>query len=156
MSNQELSNQLIKRIVFNLGILSGQGLCHPANILKKKLRLQDEESKIESFDVYGAECVLSDSPVKISCVNIGSENSYDLVLAIKQDDTVIAIRDSDGEFESGSILIRYNSKWVDMDVLHQLNLAAAIEMITQNGLPWTPVMDQEDSYSVIAAILSED
>lgn len=156
MSNQELSKQLIKRTVSNLGVLSGQGLCHEDNALKKKLRLEDESGSREEFTVFGAECVASDIPVLAASVNIGTKEYPDLVIAICQEDTYLAIRYTASKIDHGQMLIRHGEKWVDMEVLHQLNLTAAIELITQNGLPWTRVRDQDIPYSVIAAILSEE
>lgn len=153
MSNQELSNALFKRVVQNLGLTASGGIKSDSYSLNKKLKLE-EDGEIVEYQIFAADCYI-ENPVSLSFVDIGMNDSNDFVIVILQDDVVMTLRWSYNDLEPAMFLTNKDGKWVDMSILHQLNLAAAFEIITQNGYPWTPVQDQEKIYKVVIDVLSE-
>ena len=131
------------------GVLSDQ------NKISKKLKLEEEDSSIKEYSVYGAECV-ADDPIRVSLSNIGPDDDPDYVLAISQEGVMIVLRYTWKDTDNGNFLMRQENSWVDMTVLHMLNIATATELIAQNGLPWTPISDENIPYEVIKNALSVD
>jgi len=157
MSKRELSKQLIENLFGNLGLQSvGVGLTDDRNILDKKLKLEEEDSSISEYQVWGGECLTGEIPIKAVASNIGTKEKPDFVLAIIQGELILAMRYSWENSDHGIFLTLYEKKWVDMEVLHKLNLTAAIEMVTQNGLPWTRSNEQEKLYKILTEVLSTD
>lgn len=153
----EISKVLMDRILSNLGFKSiGVGVTSKGNILSRKLKLQEEDSSINEYDIFAAECHATSPPLKVVGSNIGTIKDPDLIVVIDQDDTTIVLKYSFKEFDQGTFFTKYQNKWVDMTVLAQLNLATATELITQEGLPWSPATDQDHMFGIIASILSEN
>ncbi len=157
MSRQELSKQLIQRIFENLGLANiGMGLTDRDNILEKTLKLEEEDSSVKKYTVWGGECYTGEVPLEVVASNIGTTTNPDFIVIVKQSATVLAMRYSWGSSDYGMFLIQHNKKWVDMEVLHQLNLTSAIELIAQNGLPWTKASDPQKLYELLTSVLSCD
>jgi len=151
-----LSKELMERILSNLGLKSvGVGITDPGNILTKKLKLEEEDRSVNDFTVYAAECHATSPSLKVVASDIGV-NYNDLIVAIEQEDTLIVLKYSFRENDEGTFFTRFNEKWVDMTTLAQLNLTAATEIITQEGIPWTPTTNPDYMFSIIASILSEE
>ena len=153
----ELSKYLLERILNNLGFyksgFKNEAVTQRENTLNKKISFEEEDGKINSYDVFAAECRV-DNTIKVIASDIGTGYS-DLTVVIIQDETTLVLKYSWAESDNGCFFVRHEDKWVDMTIMHQLNLTSAIEMITQNGFVWTPVTDKKEAHSIFVEILSE-
>lgn len=150
-----LSKELMERIISNLGLGTiGLGVTSPENVLNKKLKLEEEDGSVKEYTVYAAECHVTSPPLRLVTSDIGLE-SNDVTVVIEQEETLIVLKYSFSKHDQGTFFTRFNEKWVDMTTLAQLNLTTATEMITQEGIPWTPTADPDYMFSLIASILSE-
>lgn len=156
MSDQEISKVLIKRIFYNIGLGTQKGVFDSRNILNKKLKIQEVDDSVSEYIIYSADCFYLDSVLTAIVSNIGTEDKPDYVLFFSSPDILFSLRYSLNPNDSGLFLTRWESKWVDMNVLQKLNLTAATELIADNGYIWTPVSDVEKSFEILQNYLSEE
>lgn len=154
MSNLELSKQLAKRILLNFGVWNSSAVIDENHSIKK-LRIQDSKN-INEYNVFCAQNMTGESNIEVIISNISENEEPDLVVIIKQDNVLLSIRYTNNfcAFFVRSEILSENYKWVDMPVLYQLNLAAGIELLTQEGYPWLPVNNPNELYEILVQSLA--
>lgn len=157
MSNKLLTNELTKRIFANIGIVKDQigiiGITTNSFLIKEKLKFKEENNSYSSYNIWAAQNVIDGSDIKIIFSNISVNNNIDYILIINSDDTFICLKYSN---EDGNFLILHNNIWVEINMIHKLNLTIAFEFIAQNGLVWQPCTEYKNLYMTLVSSLSYD
>lgn len=157
MSNKSLTNELAKRIFANIGIIKDQigfaGITNDQFLIKEKLKFKEENNNYSSYNIWAAQNIIDGTGIKIIFSDISVNNNIDYILIINSDDTFICLKYSN---EYGNFLILHNDIWVEINMIHKLNLTIAFEFIAQNGLVWQPCTEYKNLYMTLVSSLSYD
>ena len=148
MENEILNLELLKRIFGNLGAVPGDnfgkhGLTTEDHIIDKTIKFE-EEGKITEYLLRCGEINCEGSKYHIILVNLKSLKSPEFIAILNVDEGMsfgFSLQDDMGAFS-----IKYEEQWVGISMLHKLNLTAAIEMVTQEGLQWAPSSLESSNY----------
>lgn len=154
MSALELSKQLSQRIFGNLGAVPGKsnvGVLSKQNLLTLTVNWNDGTTS----PIWGAECVVGQEnhSIKVMITDISTdEHQVDFLLLVSSGESIIAVRFAWGD-DPGMYLGPHEDSWSELGLARQLNLAAAIEFLTQDGAFWFPLQDTS-MFSHMKTILS--
>lgn len=148
MSN--LSNELIKYII---NIIEQNSQKFPYN---ESIKIIADDDEILNAVVFCAEINL-DTQCKFAITNISDLPDYPIYSIIQSNTNIFGLMlEHDLEnFDNVSNISKFDSEknlWVPVSLLFQLNLAAALEMIVQNGLTWNPITDKNENLNLISKL----
>jgi hypothetical protein len=157
MESDQLYFELLKRIFGNLGAVAGKnfgfvGITPNDYLTDKHIKLEGEDRKIELYNVWAGE-LLAQNKYKVILTNIGIKNNPEFVAVMYSDSILpIGLRIS-FEDNYGLLSVNNGDAWIKSTVLYALNITAAIEMITQEGVVWQPSKDIEQLYELLISFL---
>lgn len=144
-----LTTNLAKRIFGNIGFVTGKnfgkvGISTSDFLTKEKISIKYLDSNIVKHSVYAG----VNNNITVMASNIIDEGLSDFILIFTDKDHTskisITYQEADGtEREYGAFAKKEGDNWVPISILHQLNIATAFEILTQEGYSWIPVNDDD-------------
>lgn len=151
VEDQILTKELLKRILGNLGAVPGDnfgkvGITRQEFALQKHMIIQ-EEDKTKDLIVYAGESKV-DNIYQTMLVNTGTIDEPEFILMIKiEDGSLFGFQlPWVDEKDPGMFMIYANNTWQPISLLYKLNLTAAVEMMTQQGVVWYPCSHVDELY----------
>jgi len=155
MEAERLNIELLKRVFGNLGAVAGPnfgkfGITTEEYIHDKPIKFE-ESGRLHEYKIYVAEISIQ-SLYKIILTNLGSVEEPEFIAVLNNNDVTFGFSLSD----SASFVMYHENKWTPISLLHRLNLTAAIEMITQEGIRWVPSSPSDDiMYNLLLSLLAQ-
>ena len=141
MSNQELSKQLALKIFNNLSpVLSKEFE------INRKVKFENENGNINSFSIF---CAIYNNNISVAVINLYNEYG-EIIIVIKNEANIFTIK---LEENRATFMVFSDQKWVDMSILHRLNLCAAFELIAQEAIPAIQIQDENEMYNLLVSVL---
>lgn len=154
-----LTRELVKRIFGNLGAVPGKnfgkvGITLDEFKLSKTISLKEDDSKTTTDHSIWAAEVKIDIIYKAIITNIGTIDIPEFVMLLKVSGiNMLGFRLLWDEEDSGVIMSYDNDEWRPISVLRKLQLTAAIELMTQQGVVWYPCQEVDDLYDQFVALV---
>ena len=156
--NQSLILELAKRILGNIGAVPGDlfgtvGATTSDYFVKNIDIIEDQDEK--SCPAWGGE--LNGPPhFKIVLSNLGSQSAPEFFLIIwAGEDACFAINVLWADSVPAIAMYKLDDQWIPLSVLHMLNLTAAFELLTQEGISWMPISDSTKLLEILANAISK-
>ena len=162
MIEDHLTKELLRRIFGNVGAVAGPnfgkvGITTEDHIIGKTIDIINDSNKKERYPIYSGKIEAGDK-FNIALANLGSLSVPEFIMVMAHGEStekVFGFRLHYGDNDPGTFMIHLDSKWIGISVLYKLNLTTAFEVITQEGLLWTPNAEfaTENLYEPLAGMV---
>lgn len=156
MECENLNKELLKRIFGNLGFISGSnfgkyGITTSDYLIDKKLNFEGLNSK----PIWCGQINSSGSNYKIAVSNLETIDNPEFIGVLNVDGLSFGFSLYE---DMAAFSIKHEETWIGISLLYRLNLTAAIEMITQEGLNWAPCSNESANhmYDLMISLLALD
>src|SRR3990172_3022350 len=138
-----LNRELLRRIFGNLGAVPGKNFGRVGVVLNEfilqncAITLENESGIKEDYKIWAGECKVA-STYRVLLTNIGTINEPEFILIFEPEgDEIIGMHlVYEDEEDFGTFMVRRKDEWTPISMLRKLNLAAGIELLTQEGIGW--------------------
>ena len=159
MEEDLLTRELLKRIFGNLGAVPGDnfgkvGITTPIYLLNKTITLLDENGNKEKYSVWAGEIIEGGETYKIILTNLGTKTEPEFVSIFYSTAAFpLSFRLVLDKCDIGSFALRHGKGWTEINMGYKLNLASAIELLTQEGRVWSPCKETDELFDLLLGII---
>ncbi len=160
-----LTCELLRRVFGNVGAVPGTnfgkaGLVIPDCLFGKQVSAELDDGSVSNYPVWIGRAGSTEFRAAIS--NLGTAEDPEFILVLISGEATQAGVSALGFKlhwnENYGIFSQATDKgWQPVSVLHRLNLTAAFELLTQEGVPWIPIQDNsEQLYNLLLSFIEAE